>query len=95
MCLNMEWQYLFLNISCGNKMCLVKQRSPPGDNKVKISKSYILKSPPQPWHVMSVKCEQHLDEFTVHVWLLYDHPNLKYYTLYVSRTELATKDPDY
>ena len=39
---------------------------------------------------MSVKCEQHLDEFTVQVWLLYDHPNFKYCTLFISRTELRT-----
>ena len=25
-----------------------------------------------------MKCEQPLDELTVQVWLLYDHPNLKY-----------------
>ena len=28
-----------------------------------------------------------LNELTVQVWLLYDHPNFKYSTLYVSRTE--------
>ena len=26
--------------------------------------------------VMSVKCEQPLDELTIQVWLQYDHPNL-------------------
>ena len=31
---------------------------------------------------MSVKCEEPLDELTVEVWLLYDHPNLKYCTFY-------------
>ena len=36
----------------------------------KISKSYIL-TPPQ-GHVMSVVCEQPLDELTVKIWLLYD-----------------------
>ena len=39
---------------------------------------------------MSVKCEQPLDELTVQVWLLYDHPNLKYCTLFVKDTELCT-----
>ena len=27
---------------------------------------------------MSVEYEQLLDELTVHVWLLYDHPSIKY-----------------
>ena len=39
---------------------------------------------------MPVKCEQPLDELTVQVWLLYDHPNFKYCTLFVSGTELRT-----
>ena len=38
---------------------------------------------------MSVKCEQFLDELTVQVWLLYDHPNFKYCTLFISGTELG------
>ena len=37
---------------------------------------------------MSVKCEQTLDELIVYVWLLYDHQTSKYFTLYISRTEL-------
>ena len=36
--------------------------------------------PPQ-GHVMSVKCEEPIDELTVQVWLLYHHQNLKYCTL--------------
>ena len=43
----------------------------PGGNKVKISKSYILTPPNPQGHVMSVKCEQPLDELTVQVSLLY------------------------
>ena len=39
---------------------------------------------------MSVKCEEPIDELTVHVWLLDHHPNFKYYILFVSRTELKT-----
>ena len=39
---------------------------------------------------MSGECEQPLDELTVQVWLLYDHPNFKYCTLFVSGTELRT-----
>ena len=41
---------------------------------------------PQFWphpqgHVMSVKCEQpFIDELTIQVWILYDHPNFKYCT---------------
>ena len=39
---------------------------------------------------MSVKCEEPIDELTVQVWLLYDHQNFKYCTLFVSGTELRT-----
>ena len=39
---------------------------------------------------MSVKCEQSLDELGFQVWLLYDHPNFKYCTLFISGTELRT-----
>ena len=39
---------------------------------------------------MPVKCEQPLDELSVQVWLLYDYPNFKYCTLFVSGTELRT-----
>ena len=46
-------------------------------------------TPPQ-GHLMSVKCEEPIDELTVQVWLLYDHPNFKYCTLFVSGTELRT-----
>ena len=41
-------------------------------------------------HGMPLKCEEPLDELTVQVWLLYDHLNLKYCTLFVSGTELRT-----
>ena len=40
--------------------------------------------------MMSVKCEKPLNELTVQVWLLYDHHNFKYCTLYLSGTELRT-----
>ena len=56
----------------------------------KISKSQILTPPHPQGQVMSVKSEQPLDELTVQVWLLHDHPNLKYCTLNVSGTELRT-----
>ena len=56
----------------------------------KFSKSYILTPPHPQGHLMSVKCEQPLDELTVQVWLLYDHPNFKYCTLFISGTELRT-----
>ena len=71
-------------------MCLWNTGAPRG-NKVKIwQKSQILTSPHPMGHVMSVKCEQPLDELTVQVWLLYDYPNIKYCTLNVSGTELRT-----
>ena len=59
-------------------------------NMAKISKSYILTPPHPQGHVMSVKCEQPIDELTVQVWLLYYNPNFKYCTLFVSGTELRT-----
>ena len=65
----------------------------PDGNKVKlwqISKSYIFTLPHPQGHVMSVKCEQPLDELTVQVCLLYDHPNFKYCTLFIRGTELPT-----
>ena len=42
----------------------------------KFSKSYILTPPHPQGHVMSVKCEQPIDELTVQVWLLYDPQTL-------------------
>ena len=51
---------------------------PPAATKSKsgkISKSHILTPPLPQGHVMSGKCEQPLDELTVQVWLLYNHPN--------------------
>ena len=55
-------------------------------NMAKISKSYILTPPHPQGHVMSVKCEQPIDELTVQVWLLYHNQNFKYCTLFVSGT---------
>ena len=67
--------------------CPRRQQS---QNMAKISKSYILTTPRPQGHEMSVKCEEPIDELTVQVWLLYDHPNFKYCTLFVSGTELRT-----
>ena len=47
-------------------------RRQPSQNMAKISKSYIM-TPPHPLgHVISVKCEEPLNELTVKVWLLLD-----------------------
>ena len=46
-------------------------------------------APPQ-GHLMSVKCEEPIDELTVQVCLLFYHPNFKYCTLFLSGTELRT-----
>ena len=54
----------------------------------KISKSYILTPPHPQGHLMSLNSEHPLDELTFQVWLLYDHPNFKYCTLFISGTEL-------
>ena len=67
--------------------CPRRQQS---QNMTKISKSYILTPPNPKGHVMSVNCEEPIDELTVQVWLLYHHPNFKYCTLFVSGTELWT-----
>ena len=67
--------------------CPRRQQS---QNMAKISKSYILIPPHPQGQVMSVKCEEPIDELTVQVWLLYDHPNFKYCILFVSGTELRT-----
>ena len=71
----------------------VKHRCPrwqQSQNMSKMSKSYILTPPHPPGDVMSVKCEEPIDKPTVQVWLLYHHPNFKYWTLFVSGTELRT-----
>ena len=65
-------------------------RQQQSQNMAKISKSYILTLPHPQGHVKSVKCEEPIDEPTVQVWLLYHHPNFKYCTLFVSKTELWT-----
>ena len=70
-------------------------RQQQGQTIAKISKSYILTPPHPQGHVMSVKYEQPLDELTVQVWLLYDHPNFKYCTLFKSGTELRTDGQTY
>ena len=66
-------------------------------NKVKYCKiymSYIFYLHKPQGHVMTVKCEQPWDKFTVKVWLLDHHQNLKYKskycTLYVDGTQLWT-----
>ena len=62
-------------------MCLRNMDARDG-NKVKIwqnlSPTFDTTHPQE--HVLSVKCEQFLDELTVQVWLLYHHPRFKYYT---------------
>ena len=86
-------QYMFIR-SWPLDMCLWNTDA-LGGNKVKIwqkSLSYILTSPHTKRHVMSVKCEEPLDELTVPFWLplLYLHPNFNYLNLFVSGTELRT-----
>ena len=73
-------------------MCLWNTDA-PGGNKVEIwqkSLSYILTPSHPQGHVLSVKCEEPIDELTVQVWLLYHNPNFKYCTLFASGTELRT-----
>ena len=72
-------------------MCLWNMDA-PGGNKVKIrQKSVSPKLWPHPQgHVMSVKCEEPINELTFQVWLLLYHLNFKYCTLFVSGMELRT-----
>ena len=65
-------------------------RRQESQNRAKISKSYILTPLHPQGHVMSVKCEEPIDELTVQVWVLYYHSHFKYCTLFVSGTELRT-----
>ena len=60
----------------------------PGSNKVNIWQNLkVLHFDLVPSeHEMSVKCEHPLDENTILVWWLYDNPNFKYCTLFVSKT---------
>ena len=67
--------------------CPRRQQS---QNMAKIYKSYILTPPNPQGHMMSVKCEEPIDELTVQLLLLYNQPNFKYCTLFVSGTELRT-----
>ena len=65
-------------------------RRQQSQNMATISKSYILTPHHPQGHGMSVKCAEPIDELTVQVWSLYDHPNFKYCTLFVSGAELRT-----
>ena len=69
-------------------MCLWNTDA-PSSNKVKLwqkslSPTFWPHPTPSQGHVMSVQCEQPLDELTVQVWILYDHPNFKYYALFIN-----------
>ena len=68
----------------------------PDDNKVKIWQNLlsrnILNLPNPQGHVMSVKCEELLDELTVQGWLMYDHP--KFYILHSIRWDRITDKQD-
>ena len=63
-------------------MCLWNTDA-PASNKVKIlqksrSPTFWLCPTPRGMYVMSVKCEEPIDELLVQVWLLYHHPNFRY-----------------
>ena len=77
-----ETRHVFVKHGC--------PRQQQSRNMAKICKSLILTPPHPQGHVMSVKCEEPIDELTVQVCLLYHNPNFKYCTLFVSGTELRT-----
>ena len=63
----------------------------------KISMSYILTPLSLQGYMISVKCEKPLHELTlvtVHVSLLHDHQNFKYYTFCVSGSNYVQTDSD-
>ena len=91
----LEWDahYFLFNHCLKTRHVFVKHGCPRRQQRQiwqKFSKSYILTPPHPQGLVMSVKCEEPIDELTVQVWLLYHHPNFKYCTLLVSGTELRT-----
>ena len=79
-CIDTKTRHVFVKHGC--------TRPQQSQNMAKISKSYIL-TPPQ-GHVMSVTCEEPIDELTVQVWLLYDQPNFQYCTFFIIGTKLRT-----
>ena len=71
------------------KQDVFKKHRFPGCNSQNLKVLYFDPAP-YPGHVMLVKCEKPIDDITLQVCLVYDHPNFKYGTLYVSRTTLQT-----
>ena len=71
---------IFLHNSYRTRHVFVKHGCPQRQQSQNMAKSlsYILTPPDPQGHEMSVKCEEPIDELTVQVWLLYDHPNFKY-----------------
>ena len=67
-------------------MC-VKHGCPQQQQSQNMAKISILTSAQPQGHVMSVKCEEPIEEFTVQVWLLYHHPSFKYWTLFASKRD--------
>ena len=68
------WMLRYSSIKEEQEMCLWNTDAPgrqQSQNMAKISKSYSLTQPQPQGHVMSVKCEESIDEPTVQVWLLY------------------------
>ena len=84
-----------------NKTCVCETQMPPAATKLKSGKISVPHFDPIPsqGHVLARKYEKLLDELTIQVWLLYDHPNFKYCTLYVRdgitdrQTKGQTDDP--
>ena len=70
--------------SQGHVMSVKQKRSTEGCSKFKSPETR------QVQERLVLKCEQPKGELTVQVWLLYDHPNFKYCTLFVSGMELWT-----
>ena len=60
-----------------SKRCVFETQIPLMATKSNEGKNHFDLNPSQ-GHVMSLKCEQPIDELTVQILVLYDHPNLKY-----------------
>ena len=90
---NTNWMTVQCTNSPETRHVFVKHGCPrrqQSQTMAKISKSYILTPPNPPGACEVSEVWQPLDELTVQVWLLYDHPNFKYCTLFISGTELRT-----
>ena len=80
---------------CFNEIYVCETRTPPAATKSKYGKIFRHTFWPRPTprciHVMSLKCEQPLDEITVQYWSLHRRLNFQYCTIFINWTELVLR----